>query len=418
MGRTTPKLTMVTLFSGLGGWDLGAQHAGLSPVLGVELDSYPTALYRRNFPQSRLLQADARRLTGAQLLHAAGGRIDVLHASPPCQPYSSAGYRRGAEDPRDLVPTWLRLVADMGVAGPGCPDSLPTWLTMENVPGLADWDHGAQLRMITSRLASLGYEVQHRILDAVDFGIPQHRRRLILVAGPPRAMALFRWPAPTHADPARFTGPRLPGLLPHPDLKPWVSAWDAIGDLLITRLYAQFGDEADWPVTAGDLARDGRLLLERNLAQGGHGAGSPLTEPSCAVLSVQPPALVYRPHAPTRPAPKHLRPWHIVPQHQARLVLADLPPAPAKRAAKSMPTYTLADRAVYGRRLTARECARLQGFPDDFDLAAVSEHRAKIAIGNAVPPALARAIVSAVAEADETARSLAPSLADDASIAL
>ena len=363
MSRITPKMTMVTLFSGLGGWDLGAQHAGLSPVLGVELDSYPSALYRRNFPQSRLLQADARRLTGAQLLHAAVGRIDVLHASPPCQPYSSAGYRRGAEDPRDLVPTWLRLVADI-------------------------------------------------------FGIPQHRRRLILVAGPPRAMALFCWPTPTHADPARLTGPRLQGLFPHPDLKPWVSAWDAIGDLLITRLYAQFGDEADWPMTAGDLAREGKLLVERNLVQGGHGTGSPLKEPSCAVLSVQPPALVYRPHAPTRPAPKHLRPWHIVPQHQARLVLADLPPAPAKRAAKSMPTYTLADRAVYGRRLTARECARLQGFPDDFDLAAVSEHRAKIAIGNAVPPPLARAIVSAVAEADETARSLAPSLADDASIAL
>jgi site-specific DNA-cytosine methylase len=379
---------LVSLFSGLGGWDLGAERAGLVPALAVDVDRYACALYGRNFPETPLWRADARLLTGDMLTRATGGSVDVLHASPPCQPYSQAGSRRGADDPRDMVPTWLRLVAQ----------TRPRFVTMENVPGLAEWEGGRRLGEILASLARLGYGAVWKVLDAVDYGVAQRRRRLVLVAGAPRALAEFRWPEPTHADPVRL-GPLAP-----PTLRPWASAWDAIGDLLTARLGKDLAmGKAPLDLTPEALRCEGRLVLERNLLQGGHGTGSPLTAPSIAVLAAQPPTLVYRPHRPT-PSPRRVRPWQRVPPRQPRLFTLPGDQDPTARRQRALPSYTIADRALYARRLTARECARLQGIADDYDLAPVSEHRAKIAVGNAVPPQLAEAVVRAVLWADARSR--------------
>lgn len=399
--RLSMNATLVTLFSGLGGWDLGAERAGLVPTLAVDVDRYACALYGRNFPHVLLWQVDARALTGTMILDSLGREVDVLHASPPCQPYSQAGSRRGADDPRDMVETWLRLVAE----------TRPRWLTMENVPGLGEWEGGRRLREIVDAVGALGYEAAWKVLDAADYGAAQHRRRLVLVAGPPPAMAEFAWPEPTHADPRRL-GPLAPA-----HLRPRRSAWDAIGDLLAARLLAdQATGKAPPDLAPEDLRREGRLVLERNLFQGGHGTGAPLTAPSIAVLAAQPPTLVYRPH-PGAPAPKRVRPWHRVPPRQPRLFTLPGAPAERDRRERALPSHTIADRAVYARRLTARECARLQGIADDYDLTPVSEHRAKIAVGNAVPPPLAEAVVRAVLWADARSREVATAGAATAPLA-
>jgi DNA (cytosine-5)-methyltransferase 1 len=341
---------MVTLFCGMGGWDVGAAMAGVRPVLAVDRDPYPLALYHENLPEVPLLVRDVRAVAGREV-HALTGRVDLLHASPPCTPYSPAGHRRGSADPEDALPAVVRLAAEVR----------PRWLTLENVPSVANDPTFTEL---VAGLRAVGYALAWRVLvDAADYGVPQRRRRLFLAAGPPSAMARFQWPPATHRDPAR-----------RGDLPPWVSAWEAVGDLLAARL-AEEGADLD----AEALRREGRLMALRNL---GRGRGSPLSLPAPTVTRRQPLAVV-------------VGPLPLVPAGRVRL---HDDPFPAVR--RPVPVVPLHARARYARRLTARELARLQAIPDGFRLGRVSEHRAAMAVGDAVPPPFARALAAAIREAD------------------
>ena len=180
------------LFAGCGGAALGLHAAGLHHVLLVERDlAAATTLITNGI--GPVLCAD---VSGVDFSPWAG--VDVLWASPPCQPYSSAGKGLGADDPRD---GWSMVVRAIEQAA-------PTWVVVENV-------RGCPADVWADALRVLGYAwVEHRLLDAADYGLPQHRRRVFLVAGP-RAIA---WPLATHADPEIIRGSTL-----FPDMRhPWV----------------------------------------------------------------------------------------------------------------------------------------------------------------------------------------------------
>jgi len=168
-------VTAVDLFSGCGGLSLGLKAAGLNVLAGVEIDAKAAATYRANHSDVCLFQRDIDHLDPAELMISVAlkrGELDLLAACPPCQGFSRIRTRNGArtaEDPRNELA--LRFLA-FALA------LYPKHVLLENVPGLLNqrvW------RAIVSGLESAGYQLTHSVVDASNYGVPQRRKRLILL---------------------------------------------------------------------------------------------------------------------------------------------------------------------------------------------------------------------------------------------
>ncbi|BAV32583.1 cytosine methyltransferase [Sulfuricaulis limicola] len=167
----------IDLFCGCGGLTLGIKQAGFNVVGAVEIDSLAVQTYKVNHPEVQVWHKDIRKLTSPQILKALGlkrGELDLLAGCPPCQGFSAIrrlnGGRRIRDEQNDLIFEFLRLVRGLR----------PKAIMMENVPGLAD---NARLPKLKSALRQLGYIVNVKVKDTRNFGVPQRRRRLILLAG-------------------------------------------------------------------------------------------------------------------------------------------------------------------------------------------------------------------------------------------
>jgi DNA (cytosine-5)-methyltransferase 1 len=208
-GSKMSKPTAISLFSGAGGMDIGFEQAGFDVRLAVELDPSCCDTLRANLKKTRVLEADVSKLSGAELCDLAGleiGNVDCLFGGPPCQSFSLAGHRKGLNDPRgELVGHFIRLVREIG----------PKSFVMENVKGMANWQSGAVLEMIENEIAApvllrgykYQYKAQHKVLDAVNFGVPQHRERIFVVGN--RLEKSMSFPEPTHNSPKRPHDNRL-----------------------------------------------------------------------------------------------------------------------------------------------------------------------------------------------------------------
>lgn len=170
------KPIAVDLFSGAGGLSEGLKQAGYRVAGAVELDDAACQIYRLNHPRVRLWNTDIRKLSAKSVMKALRlprGRLDLLAACPPCQGFSAMRTRNGANRNRDgrndLIFDVLRFAKKLR----------PKALMLENVPGLAQ---NARFRLFRKRLIAMGYEVSWRVLNAVDFGVPQRRKRLVLLA--------------------------------------------------------------------------------------------------------------------------------------------------------------------------------------------------------------------------------------------
>ena len=133
----------------------------------AEIDKFASAVLAHRYPEVRnfgdFTQIDA----------AAAGAVDVLVGGTPCQSFSLAGHRLGLDDPRgNLTLEFLRLAAR----------ARPRWVVWENVPGVLSIDGGRTFGTVLRTLADLGYGVAYRVLDAQFFGVPQRRRRVFVVA--------------------------------------------------------------------------------------------------------------------------------------------------------------------------------------------------------------------------------------------
>ena len=195
IAQQNERPTAAELFSGGGGLAQGLRDAGVRPVAAVELDSYAADVFEANHPDVRLFRKDVREVSGADLLAASSsGRVDILAACPPCQGFSTltTKYHRSdyRTDPRNfLVGEVARITRELQ----------PAALMLENVPGLAGRGRPL-LNSLIEDLEADGYVVTWSVLQVADYGVPQTRRRLVLLAGKGFSIPM---PDPTHSQGGR-----------------------------------------------------------------------------------------------------------------------------------------------------------------------------------------------------------------------
>ena len=162
-------MQIASLFSGIGGIDLGFQQAGFEIVWANEMDAAACRTYRYNFPNANLIEGDIKKISEDIIPD-----FEVLVAGFPCQPFSIAGLQKGFKD-RDgnLFFEITRIIEK----------KRPKVVFLENVPNLMEHDEGKTFLVIYNSLAQLGYAVYYRVLSANEYGnLPQIRKRIYIVA--------------------------------------------------------------------------------------------------------------------------------------------------------------------------------------------------------------------------------------------
>ncbi|MBR1927698.1 MAG: DNA (cytosine-5-)-methyltransferase [Bacteroidales bacterium] len=208
-------LRVISLFSGAGGLDIGFEKAGFKISVAVEIDPACCETLRSNRPHLPIINKNIIEISGNEILQAAGlkvGEAALVIGGPPCQSYSLAGLRKGLDDERGkLLFEYVRIVRE----------TLPKGFVLENVKGLTNWDKGRALELLMDELSKpivldgneYVYEITPpRVLNAVDYGVPQYRERLVLVGN--RINKPYEYPAPL---PVRHTVWDAIGALPSPD---------------------------------------------------------------------------------------------------------------------------------------------------------------------------------------------------------
>jgi DNA (cytosine-5)-methyltransferase 1 len=201
------ELPVVSLFSGAGGLDLAVHRCAEPPLIqdgtpsplkvAIATDFCEEALeaFGRNFAETPRLAGDIRKISTKKLLAKAGlskGDATLLVGGPPCTPFSKSGFwiaeKRNSADPdASLLDEYVRVVGE----------SAPEAFVLENVQGLTYRTHRPQFERLLAQLSDLGYNPKWRVLVAADYGVPQLRRRVVVVGR--RDGTAFRFPEPTHA---------------------------------------------------------------------------------------------------------------------------------------------------------------------------------------------------------------------------
>ncbi len=388
------SLRALDLCAGAGGLSLGMQRAGFD-VLGIELDADAIETHRRHVGPCEA--ADLR------TYHPAPG-FDITAGGVPCQPFSAAGLSLGLADPRYLVPDFLRIAREAGSRA----------VMLENVRGLVLKPKA--FRAVLD-LFEREWLTTWTVVDAADYGVPQHRDRLFVVGFKSSAdRARFRWPEPTHAPPGGLFGrpyrtvrealslgdaPRAVGRIDG------ASGWqgqrlidvDAPGFAIGTRNNADLLDRPAPCVTATEQksAMSGSQPMSRRRR-----ASERLSE---ALGALDQPAPCVRANSGHEAADKERasrRPMANVTAELEAAGLADRPSTVVSAAAQGrVPPAGHHNRQLNGAvRLSVEQCVLLQGFPAGWTWTGNkgSQHRQ---VGNAVPPALGEAMARAVRRALE-----------------
>ena len=171
----------LSLFAGAGGLDIGVDQAGFKTVCSIECDPHCASTLRRNASGKIVWQVDVRALDAARVGEALGmlpGELALLHGGPPCQPFSQIGRREGLADPRgQLVFEMVRFAKALR----------PATVLIEQVPKFLDTPAAngmTVLHVLEQEFYAIGYDLKVEVLNAVHFGVPQRRRRAIIVCVP------------------------------------------------------------------------------------------------------------------------------------------------------------------------------------------------------------------------------------------
>ena len=165
-GLSPAPLRYLSLFSGVGGFDLGFDRAGMTCAGQVEYDEKARAVLAKHWPDVKRIN-DVREAQGDEF-----GTVDLICGGFPCQDVSVAGRRAGLAGERSgLWYEFHRLIDRVR----------PRWVVIENVPGLLSSHSGRDFAVIIRGLVKCGYGVAWRVLDAQYFGVPQRRRRVFIV---------------------------------------------------------------------------------------------------------------------------------------------------------------------------------------------------------------------------------------------
>jgi len=184
------KPTLIDLFSGCGGVTAGFKARGFKVLAAVESDPVTARTYRLNHPEVVLYKEDIRNVSPDKVMRDCKlgiGQLTVLSVCAPCQPFSHLNRSRSSDERASLVLEAIRFVEKLR----------PQFLFMENVPGIRR--NPDILGKLLGNLKKLGYRTASAVIDAVDYGIPQFRKRFILLG---TALDIeLRIPEPTHASP-------------------------------------------------------------------------------------------------------------------------------------------------------------------------------------------------------------------------
>lgn len=170
-----------SLFSGIGGIDLGFVQAGFEICWANEIDPDACKTYRLNFPSTRVIEGDIKDIEPCLL-----ESVDVITAGFPCQSFSVCGNQKGFNDKRgNLFFEIIRIVDVLN----------PSVIFLENVANLTEHDNGRTFNVIHNELVGRDYSIRYVIADACDYGIPQHRTRTYIVAFKSQEMCdCFKFP--------------------------------------------------------------------------------------------------------------------------------------------------------------------------------------------------------------------------------
>ncbi|MGY4105297.1 DNA cytosine methyltransferase [Ignavigranum ruoffiae] len=168
-------MNYIDLFAGAGGFTLGLERLGFNNLFSVEYDEQAALTYKQNFPSHNLIQKDIRDLTDEEIKSLiSNNNVDIVIGGPPCQGFSIAGNigRKFIDDDRNkLFKEFVRVVKV----------TQPELFIMENVAHLATHNKGRTINEITSEFEKLGYKTQYKVLNSVNFEVPQNRRRIFVV---------------------------------------------------------------------------------------------------------------------------------------------------------------------------------------------------------------------------------------------
>jgi DNA (cytosine-5)-methyltransferase 1 len=341
-------LCAIDLCSGPGGVTEGYKAAGIQVLAAADIDANARATYTSNHPEVEVFSHDLLRLSPVTLLDRlalAPGELDILTACVPCQTYSTLGrkYRRSDDRRNRLVHRVGEFVAVLK----------PRAVVMENVPPLAD---NLRFKRLVARLRRLGYGVWFGVVDAADFGVPQRRHRLVMIA-------LEGW----HD---KDVPPLSSG---HPLLRESITKQTVADALSIVEREAS----ADDPLAKAK--EDYSPLVARRIAAIPHDGGSRASLPLDLKLAC---------HTSMRTA--------AAGNVYGRMRLNDVAPTLTTRC--TTPSCGRFLHPVENRAISLREAACLQTFPVDYVFKG-GRMSIESQIGNAVPPRLARAIAVVVADA-------------------
>lgn len=327
------------LFAGGGGLTVGLKKAGFKVVAAVEIDHDAASTFQANHPETTLFIQDITYVKGKDLLALSPtGVLDLLSGCPPCQGFTSLTAKYKRDDPRNLlINEMLRLIEE----------TMPRAVMMENVPGLAQRGK-ALLDNLVERLTALGYQTKLSVLQVADYGVPQLRRRLVLLAGLGFSIAM---PTPTHSN-------------KNSTLPPWRTVRDAIDNFSPPMAFSEAKRIGKFPTRDWHIVRD---LSPKNIAR----------------LKTAIPGSTWQ------KIPEHLRP----PCHQGQY--KGFPNVYGRMEwDKASPTITggctTLSRGRYGhpeedRTISVREAATLQTFPADYIFDTLYMDSVCNIIGNALP---------------------------------
>lgn len=348
-------LKTVSLFAGIGGIDRGLELAGAKTALMCELDPHARKILARHYPHAAI-HNDVTELT-ADDCRAAGavpGRT-VLTAGWPCQGNSVAGARGGMDDPRSGL--WSHVVRLLA-------EHRPAWFIGENVPGLLSVNDGRDFSIVVHDLARLGYGFTWRVLDARYFGVPQRRRRLIIVGrlGDTGAAA-----AQVLLEPEGVPGNPAAGIEPRTRAAGTAREGTANG-----RVVGVLGDHTH-TLTAED----------HDAGVNDDGRGAPVIAYAADQVSTLQAAGGERGYRIDAEAAAGGHLVAFAENQRGELTTSDTLPSLKVGGGKPGQGYPAVTDGVIVRRLTPLECERLQGFPDGWTEGQADSHRSK-QLGNSV----------------------------------